>query len=112
MSKMIAPCGIDCSICDAYYATITDDTVLKQKLADNYQKQMGKEIALADLECFGCQSDGKRISFCNHCEIRSCSSAKGFTTCAECYEFPCEKGGFIWKDNSVSKANLEELKGS
>lgn len=111
MSKMIAPCGIDCSICDAYFATITDDSVLKQKLADNYEAQMGKKISLSEMECFGCPSAGKHISFCEVCEIRTCANAKGFATCAECQDFPCEKGSFIWKSNSESRKNLEEIRG-
>jgi len=112
MSKMIAPCGIDCSICDAYFATITDDSVLKQKLVDNYEAQMGKKIALSDVECFGCPSEGKHISFYEVCEIRTCAGTKGYATCAECSDFPCAKGNFIWKENSVSKTNLEELRGN
>ena len=33
MSKLIAYCGIDCSKCDAYIATITNDSELKAKTA-------------------------------------------------------------------------------
>jgi len=110
MSLLIAPCGIDCSQCDAYIATQNDDIVLKQKLADNYIKHFNKEIALKDMECDGCNQEGRHIGFCAHCSIRSCVFEKGYSTCAECTEFPCPKGSFIWTKNSKSKATLDELR--
>lgn len=108
--KLIAPCGIDCSECDAYIATQNDDAMLKQKLADNYLKRFNKEVNPDELSCDGCPSTGRHIGFCAVCEIRSCSINKGFATCAECDNFPCEKGSFIWTNNSKSKATLEALR--
>ena len=110
MSKLLAPCGIDCQICDAYIATQNNDLQLRQKLVDNYKKKFDKDIPLDDLACDGCLSVGKHIGFCKVCEIRACAYQKGYATCAECSDFPCEKGSFIWTTNSVSKANLEELR--
>lgn len=110
MHKVIAPCGIDCQICDAYKATMADDQELFKKLQDGYKQKFNKDIALEDLACEGCPSEGRHIGFCAVCEIRSCAFGKGFATCAQCSEFPCAKGSFIWTKNSVSKANLEELK--
>jgi len=110
MPKLIAPCGIDCATCDAYKATQANDEALFQKLAEDYLKRFNKEIPLADLACDGCPDEGRKIGFCAVCEIRNCAYSKGFATCAECSEFPCDKGSFIWKENSVSKANLEELR--
>lgn len=110
MKSLLAPCGIDCSVCDAYIATQQNDPVLKQKLADKYFQQFGKDIVPADLDCDGCAQEGRHIGFCAECSIRSCAFAKGFATCAECSDFPCPKGSFIWTANSQSKANLEALK--
>lgn len=110
MPKLIAPCGIDCQICDAYKATQANDTELFKKLQENYKQKFNKVIALEDLYCDGCPSDGRQIGFCAVCEIRKCAYGRGYTTCAECNDFPCEKGSFIWTTNSVSKATLEELR--
>ncbi len=110
MNNRLAPCGIDCSQCDAYIATQTGDQTLQQKLADNYKKQFGQDIAFIDLECDGCFSEGRHISFCFQCGIRRCASHYGYATCAECQDFPCESGSFIWTENSQSKANLEALR--
>lgn len=108
--KLIAPCGIDCKICDAYIATQNQDPELKQKLADGYEAQMGAKISFEELDCDGCNNPGRHISFCDICQIRLCARDKGYITCAECADFPCEKGSFIWTTNSVSKANLDALR--
>ncbi len=112
MALPLSPCGIDCSICDAYKATQNNDMELKQKLADDYKRRFNAEKPLTEFECDGCTEAGRKISFCAQCDIRNCAFGKGFATCAECADFPCETGGFIWTTNSVSKANLEGLKHS
>jgi hypothetical protein len=110
MALPLSPCGINCAICDAYTATQNNDMELKQKLAEDYKRRLGKEKPLDEFECDGCSEKGRHIVFCSECEIRSCVYGKGYATCADCYEFPCEKGAFIWTTNSVSKANLEAVK--
>lgn len=110
MEGIIAPCGIDCSQCDAYIATVRNDTEIKKKLAEGYLKKFNKEIALEDLDCNGCNQGGKHIGFCSKCSIRACAYEKGYSTCAECSDFPCPNGSFIWVENSKSKETLESLK--
>ncbi len=110
MSKLIAPCGIDCQVCDAYIATQNNDLELKQKMVDNFKKNHGIEKSLEEMDCDGCGAEGKHIGFCAVCGIRVCAFDKGYATCAECAEFPCEKGSFIWTSNSKSKATLEALR--
>ncbi|PKN71822.1 MAG: hypothetical protein CVU50_09925 [Candidatus Cloacimonetes bacterium HGW-Cloacimonetes-3] len=110
MIDLIAPCGIDCRVCDAYIATQNNDIELKQKLADDFKLKFGVDKPLSELDCDGCGAQGKHIGFCAVCGIRVCAFAKGYATCAECAEFPCEKGSFIWTNNSKSKALLEGLR--
>ncbi len=110
MKTQFAPCGIDCSVCDAYIATQSQDSALKQKLVDGYKENMGKDITFAELDCDGCPSEGRHIGFCTVCGIRKCAFDKGYATCAECADFPCETGSFIWTEGSTSKANLEKLR--
>ena len=110
MAQITAPCGIDCSQCDAFIAAQTNDATLLKKLADNFKKQFDKDIDPSTLNCDGCTQDGRHIGFCAECTIRSCSLDKGYATCAECQEFPCDKGSFIWTKNSKSKETLELLK--
>jgi len=110
MKPMIAPCGIDCEVCDAFIATQNNDLELKKKLAADYLKNFNKEISLEDLDCDGCISDARHIGFCAVCQIRQCARSKGYVTCAECESFPCETGSFIWTPESKSRAKLEELR--
>ena len=110
MAEKLSPCGIACSSCDAYIATQANDTALFTKLAEQYKQNFGMEIEADKLHCDGCLSDGAHIGFCLECEIRKCALEKGFQTCAECGEFPCAKGQFIWKEESVSRKRLESLR--
>ncbi|GAB1467444.1 DUF3795 domain-containing protein [Candidatus Cloacimonadota bacterium] len=110
MDKLIAPCGIDCRVCDAYIATQTNDLLLKQKMADSFKQNYGVEKPLSELDCDGCRAEGKHIGFCIVCEIRLCAVEKGYATCAECEDYPCEKGAFIWQKCSQSKAMLDALR--
>lgn len=110
MKELQAPCGIDCSVCDAYKATQQNDLEMIKKMAENYKAKFNKDIPIESLYCDGCMSDGRHIGFCGVCEIRSCSADKGYNTCAECSELPCEKGKFIWTDGSKSLEKLQSLR--
>lgn len=110
MKEYPAPCGMICTECTAYIATKNGDLAMKQQMAIDYEKSMGQPIAVEDLDCEGCQSSGKHISFCNQCAIRSCTQEKGYKTCAECADFPCSKGDFIWVGHSKTKQALEALR--
>ena len=46
---MIAYCGIDCSKCDAYIATITNDSELKTKTAKDWSKLTTQQFFLSTL---------------------------------------------------------------
>lgn len=109
MDTLIAPCGIDCRDCKAYIATVNNDQQQLKEVAEFYFTQHGKEVKIEELYCDGCGADGRHIGFCAKCDIRACAFGKGFHTCAECSEFPCEKGSFIWRENSASKARLDKL---
>lgn len=110
MKEIYAPCGIDCQICDCYIATQSNDKEARQKMADSFKAKYGKDIDPETIVCDGCPTEGRHIGFCAECGIRACAFGKGFATCAECAELPCEKGQFIWTSNSKSLANLELLK--
>ncbi len=112
MKEIYAPCGINCAICDCYIATQNDDPEARIKMAEGFKQAYGKDIDPETIVCDGCPGDGRHIGFCAECGIRKCAFGKGFATCAECSDFPCEQGQFIWTSNSKSLENLNKLKRS
>ncbi len=83
-------CGLNCENCDVFIATKNDDKNLREKLAKDCQEMQQFNIEAKDVNCSGCKSDGVRFVYCSGCEMRSCNIAKGYESCAECKEYPCE----------------------
>ncbi len=84
-------CGLNCETCDAFVATKNNDNNLREKTAKEWSKMNQVEIRAEDINCVGCKEDGVKISFCAYCEIRSSNITKGYSSCAECKEYPCEQ---------------------
>ncbi|MFN2234859.1 MAG: DUF3795 domain-containing protein [Anaerolineales bacterium] len=113
----LAYCGLNCAECPVFIATITNDTELKQRTADewgkNYSEYIGKkELTVEDMNCHGCQSvDGIRFVGCENCPIRKCSSGKNLTTCADCTEYTiCAMLNGFFTTASQAKENLERIR--
>lgn len=81
--KLFSPCGTYCGICPYLLAYKKNDERLKEKLAKNIG------IKPEQIICEGCNSD-KSFFFCQVCKIRECVNQKGFQSCAECDDYPCE----------------------
>lgn len=60
--QLIAPCGMNCALCQAY---------------------QGKGLV-----CYGCGNGGKRKA-CLNCSIYKCKYKNNF--CFECVKFPCQR---------------------
>lgn len=92
MGKMVAYCGLVCSICPAFLATQSDDDAARKKTAAYYAKKYGFNLKPEEINCDGCKAEtGRLIGYCQSCEIRKCNRAKGMDNCAVCNERPCEK---------------------
>ena len=89
MDKMIAPCGLDCIECPAYVATQENDTGALQKMAAEASAQFGVELTTDDVKCDGCMSDGRKIGYCDECEIRACVIDRDLPNCAHCPDYGC-----------------------
>lgn len=109
MNKMIAYCGLDCSKCDAYLATITNDDNLRKKTAKLWSELNGIIITPDQINCEGCRCDGVKTMFCDKlCEIRKCAMANKFETCGRCAKMDtCSKLAMIIANNNVALDNLK-----
>lgn len=86
--EMIAPCGLNCSKCDARIATLNNDDALRAKTAKLWcEWNHTDEIKPEHINCLGCRGEGVKTYFCTElCEVRRCTQSKGYETCGECLE--------------------------
>jgi len=85
MEKLIACCGLNCAICDARIATVTNDNELRAKTAEQWKVQYNvPDITPEMINCTGCRVEGVKVRQCELCEIRNCVISKDFMTCADC----------------------------
>ncbi|HNX38584.1 MAG TPA: DUF3795 domain-containing protein [Candidatus Cloacimonadota bacterium] len=110
MSKLISACGLDCFTCECREATLSGDLERKADIAVRWSKNYDASLTAADINCVGCTEEGTHFAWCNNCPIRACAVSKGYKTCAECAEFPCEKSQFIIANVPGAKENIESLR--
>jgi hypothetical protein len=71
-TELVAPCGINCSLCMRYLATI---------------KGKNKELKIS--QCLGCRPTEKKCAFIKgHCEKLKSNKVR---FCYECSSFPCKR---------------------
>lgn len=111
MGKIIAYCGLDCSVCPAYVATINNNDAARAAVAEQWSREFGNEIKPEDVNCDGCLSkSGRHIGYCGMCEIRKCGSEKVVENCAYCSDYSCEKISAFHENAGPAKATLDDIK--
>ena len=81
--SLVAPCGIDCGICELY--TCRADARLFSAL-------MLRGIPMDKIPCDGCRSiEGNCPVIKEECETYKCVAEKKVEFCSGCSEFPCVK---------------------
>ena len=107
MSPLIAYCGIDCEVCDAYIATLNNNDNLRKEIAKKWSEMFHAEIPANTINCTGCRIDGSKIGHCYECEIRACTQTKNFNTCGDCPELnTCPTIGHIFQQVPGAKERL------
>lgn len=71
--RMIAKCGLVCTECEAFLATQANDIAALTRMAEAANEQFGMQMTWEDGRCFGCQSDLKKIEYCDTCAVRLCA---------------------------------------
>jgi hypothetical protein len=83
---LVAFCGLDCSKCDAYLATVRKDDALRAEVAARWNMKPEQ------IECRGCKSAQALFN----CTLKQCATKRGLRTCAHCPDFPaCEDEQWI-----------------
>lgn len=87
-TNLMAPCGLYCGVCGVYIATRDNNAKFKAVLGTLYGSRP------EDTECRGCMQPDpaeKLYGYCTMCSIRDCVRAKGFYSCHQCLEWPCDQ---------------------
>lgn len=115
MEKLIAICGLNCSECEGYKVTQSNDVEGKKRLAEKWSKVFNKTILPENIECDGCRVDARLSGFCSICEVRKCGITKNVENCALCESYTGCKVlesfyKMIGKGAENIKNNLEKIR--
>ena len=112
---MIAYCGLNCSTCQIYLASIEEDIIHKTSKKERISKGITKSLsaifqAKDTPVCNGCKTENGRLCYsCKSCKIRECAKAKEINSCADCTEYACKKLDDFFKHNPSAKNNLAKV---
>lgn len=84
---LMAPCGLYCGACGVYIATRDGNDKFKTVMGNLYGTRP------EDTVCLGCmQADPPKAiyGYCKSCRIRDCVRSKGFYSCHQCNDWPCD----------------------
>lgn len=111
-NQLIGCCGLDCEVCDARIATLTNDTALREKTAALWTKLNGLPITPEMIHCTGCRIDGAKTPFCDKlCTVHHCVREKSLDTCADCGQMDsCPTLGRIAANSPFVLDNLRRLR--
>lgn len=105
-------CGIDCSVCPAYIATMRNDDSERAKVAVMWSEMFKSDIKPSDINCEGCLSGSEKLfGHCRNCQVRLCGLEKKIGNCAECGSYSCAKlDGLLSMLPGNARENLEALR--
>jgi len=86
--NLMAPCGLYCGACGVYIATRDKNEKFRTVMGNLYGTKP------EETECLGCMQPDppmKLYSFCKTCTMRSCVKSRGYYSCHQCKEWPCNK---------------------
>jgi len=112
MASIIAVCGLDCAICEAYLATQAGDEAAKEKVAAKWRKEYNApNITAETVTCDSCLAEtGRLCGHCLECAPRLCAVERKLPNCAHCPEYACGKISDLLKYMPDSKVRLDAIR--
>ena len=110
MEKLIAKCGLICSECPAYIATMENNDEKRRETAAMWTKFYKADIKPESINCKGCQQDEVVFNHCLECEIRACAGGRNHSTCANCEQYSCETLEGLLKHVPEAREVLDDLR--
>lgn len=86
---LIAPCGLDCSKCDIYRAR--SEPVIMAEVLEWFERERNLRLKPEQIRCGTCLGDRSRHWSPGCGILKCCVDDKGFMSCAECRDMPCEQ---------------------
>ena len=109
MEKITAYCGLICSDCPVYTATLTNDDALRAKLAAEFSTDTFK-LTKDDMNCLGCFSkSGANEKMCAGCSIRLCGMERRVENCGKCSHYPCFRIEDCVPRDSANRKTLDAI---
>ncbi|MFA5309740.1 MAG: DUF3795 domain-containing protein [Dehalococcoidales bacterium] len=109
--KDIVYCGLVCSECSAYIATVKNDDNLRRATAERWAKQYNIPVMKTSaINCTGCVTKGVQMGHCATCQIRTCAEEKGLQNCGYCVTYPCAKLEMVIKHYPAARKTLDAIK--
>ncbi len=111
MEKLLGVCGVDCSTCPAYIATMNDDNELRSKTAIEWSQGYSVNLKPENIHCVGCvATEGVHFAHCNECDVRLCGLDKNLTSCGNCDDYPCDMLDKIFQVDPSAKGRLDDVR--
>jgi hypothetical protein len=83
---LMAPCGLYCGGCGIYIAGRDGNEKFRTVMGNLYGT---KPEETACLGCMQPDSPKQLYGFCTTCQIRDCVKTKGYYSCHQCQDWPC-----------------------
>jgi hypothetical protein len=110
MTTLIAACGLDCSQCEAYQATQSNDRLALETVVEKWSRDYhAAGLTVENVQCDGCMTAGRKVTHCSECEISLCAIQRGLANCSVCPDYACDQLAAFFQLDPQAQANLEAI---
>ena len=83
MATLIAACGLDCSQCESYLATQSNDLLVLEAVVEKWSQEChASSLTVENIQCDGWMTAGRKVGHCSKCKIRIYAIERDFTNCS------------------------------